>query len=370
MESFDPAHTVATRYWRQLDDGRIACTLCPRDCHLKEGQRGLCFVRARQGDRVVLTSYGLSTGFCIDPIEKKPLYHFYPGTPVLSFGTAGCNLTCRFCQNWDISKARDTHVLCDAASPEQLALTARQHGCRSIAYTYNDPVVFHEYAVDVAQACRAHGVANVAVSAGYVCAEPRAEFYGVMDAANIDLKAFSEGFYRRLAGASLAPVLETIEYIHRETACWLELTTLLIPDENDSPAELEAMARWVVERLGTEVPWHFSAFFPAWKMLETPPTPLATLQRARQIAREAGVRHVYLGNVRDPEGESTWCPGCGALLIERSGYRIGHWGLEDGGRCGVCGTPLAGHFESRPGQWGSRRQPVYLASPSSASPAP
>jgi pyruvate formate lyase activating enzyme len=246
------------RYWHLLQDGRIQCDVCPRYCKLHEGQRGLCFVRARHNDEMVLTTYGRSSGFCIDPIEKKPLNHFLPGTPVLSFGTAGCNLTCKFCQNWDISKARAFDRLQDLASPEAIAQAAVQSGCRSVAFTYNDPVIFLEYAIDVAQACRERGIKAVAVSAGYICEEPRIEFFRHMDAANIDLKGFTEHFYKSLCSAQLGPVLDTLAYLKDETNVWLEITTLLIPGENDSPAEIEALSCWVMEQLGPDrsAPFH------------------------------------------------------------------------------------------------------------------
>ena len=269
------------RYWHLLKDGRIQCDVCPRYCKLHEEQRGLCFVRARHNDEIVLTTYGRSSGFCIDPIEKKPLNHFLPGTPVLSFGTAGCNLTCKFCQNWDISKARVFDRVQDLASPEAIAQAAAQSGCRSVAFTYNDPVIFLEYAIDVAQACRERGIKTVAVSAGYICEEPRAEFFRHMDAANIDLKGFTEHFYKSLCSAQLGPVLETLAYLKQETNVWFEITTLLIPGENDSPAEIEALSRWVKERLGPDVPLHFTAFHPDWKMLDKPATPASTLGLAR-----------------------------------------------------------------------------------------
>jgi pyruvate formate lyase activating enzyme len=350
-----------TRYWHAIDHERVQCDLCPRLCKLKEGQRGLCFIRKNVAGAVVLTSYGRSSGFCIDPIEKKPLNHFYPGTAVLSFGTAGCNLACKFCQNWDMSKSREMDTLMDRASPEAIARTAAEHGCRSVAYTYNDPVIFHEYAVDTAHACRARGIKSVAVTAGYISAEPRREFFAAMDAANVDLKSFSEEFYHKLTGAHLQPVLETLEYIHHETDCWMELTTLLIPGENDSDAELQAMTRWVVEHLGPDVPMHFSAFHPDWKMLDTPPTPPATLTRARAIAMHNGIRYAFTGNVHDEDGESTYCHGCGSRLIGRDWYVITDWRLTADGRCPDCGEQCAGHFEAQPGSWGARRQPVTIA---------
>jgi pyruvate formate lyase activating enzyme len=357
----DPIEGVPVRYWHRLEDGRLQCDLCPRACKLQDGQRGLCFVRGRRGEGMVLTSYGRSSGYCVDPIEKKPLNHFLPGTPVLSFGTAGCNLACKFCQNWDISKSREMDTLLDQASPEAIANAAAALGCRSVAFTYNDPVIFHEYAIDVADACRARGIKSVAVTAGYVCPEPRAEFYRHMDAANVDLKAFTEDFYRRVCSGGLAEVLDTLVYLKHETDVWFEITNLMIPGENDSPTETEAMCRWIAERLGPDVPVHFSAFHPDWKMRGTPPTAAATLQRARRIALDCGIRHAYTGNVHDPAGQSTWCHGCGALLIERDWYSLGAWNLTADGRCTECGEACAGVFEARPGSWGPERRPVRLA---------
>jgi len=352
---------VPTRYWHVLDDGRAQCDVCPRLCKLHEGQRGLCFVRANQGGQVVLASYGRSSGFCVDPIEKKPLNHFLPGTPVLSFGTAGCNLACKFCQNWDISKSREIDTLADQASPEKIARVARELGCRSVAFTYNDPVIFLEYAIDVAQACHAVGIRTVAVTAGYICEEPRVEFFRHMDAANVDLKAFTDRFYWKLCGGHLQPVLDTLVYLKKETDVWFELTTLLIPDENDSETELEEMTRWVVEHLGPDVPMHFTAFHPDWKMLDKPPTPVETLSRARRIALKNGVRYAYTGNVHDEAGESTYCHQCGSKLIGRDWYVITEWHLTADGHCPSCNATCSGVLESRHGDWGSRRLPVSLA---------
>lgn len=349
------------RFWHTLDDGRIQCDLCPRLCKLREGQRGMCFVRAREGDRILLTTYGRSSGFCIDPIEKKPLNHFLPGTPILSFGTAGCNLACKFCQNWDISKSREMDRLMDQASPETLARAARKLGCRSVAFTYNDPVIFHEYAVDVARACRESGIRTVAVTAGYAMPEPREEFYRHMDAANIDLKGFTDEFYRTLAAGHLEPVLDTLRYVCNETDVWVELTTLLIPGWNDSEAELGEMTEWVVGELGPAVPMHFTAFHPDWRLRDAPPTPASTLLRAREIAFSSGVRYAYVGNVRDKSASSTYCHSCGARLIGREGYTLSDWHLTAHGRCRQCGTLLAGVLEAGPGDWGSRRQPVQLS---------
>ena len=348
------------RYWHFLDDGRLQCDLCPRDCRLHEGQRGACFVRQRVGARMVLTTYGRSSGFCIDPIEKKPLNHFYPGSSVLSFGTAGCNLACKFCQNWDISKSRNMDRLMDAAAPDEIARAAAHHGCRSVAFTYNDPVIFAEYAIDTALACRELGIASVAVTAGYMHPAPRRDFYAVMDAANVDLKAFTEDFYIHQTGAHLAPVLDTLLYLRHETEVWFEITTLLIPGLNDSDSELAALSRWICDELGPDVPLHFTAFHPDYKLDTLPPTPPATLTRARQIARAAGLHHVYTGNVHDTEGGSTRCPSCDSLLIERDWYRILAYRLDASGACTGCGHRLAGRFGKFVSAFGARRVPVHI----------
>ncbi|MBY5921787.1 AmmeMemoRadiSam system radical SAM enzyme [Ferrimonas balearica] len=356
--------TVSTRYWEALEDGRVRCTLCPRLCTVREGHRGVCFVRKAEQGQIVMTSYGRSSGFCIDPIEKKPLNHFLPGTPVLSFGTAGCNLTCQFCQNWDISKSREMDTLAGQATPQQLAQAAERMGCRSIAFTYNDPVIFMEYALDVAEVCRDKGIESVAVTAGYINPEPRSEFFAGMDAANVDLKGFTEGFYKRVCGGHLEPVLDTLRFLRRETEVWFEITTLLIPDLNDSDSELHQMAAWIRDELGPDVPLHFSAFHPDFKMLDRPATPPATLTRARSIAMEEGLHYVYTGNVHDPKGGSTWCPGCGALVIERDWYQLGQWGVKvdatGAGQCAKCGEAIPGRFEAEPGRWGRRRVPIRM----------
>jgi pyruvate formate lyase activating enzyme len=348
------------RWWHSLDDGRIQCDLCPRDCRLHEGQRGLCFVRKMENGRMVLTTYGRSSGFCVDPVEKKPLNHFYPGTSILSFGTAGCNLACKCCQNWDISKSREMDRLQDQAGPEAIAQAAVRLGCKSVAFTYNDPVIFAEYAMDIADACHANGVQTVAVTAGYIHAEPRRAFYEKMDAANVDLKGFTEEFYKHVCVGHLEPVLETLEYLQQETDAWFEITTLLIPGHNDSDAELDELTGWVAGHLGPDVPLHFTAFHPDFKMMDTPRTPPATLTRAREWGVRNGLRYVYTGNVHDRAGSSTWCPGCGALLIERDWYELGRWGLTDDGCCVACGWQVPGRFDGPPGDWGRRRVAVRL----------
>ena len=349
------------QWWHALPDGRLQCDLCPRDCKLHDGQRGQCFVRQRSGDAMFLTTYGRSSGFCVDPIEKKPLNHFYPGSAVLSFGTAGCNLACKFCQNWDISKSRDMDRLMDQASPEAVAEAAALSGCRSVAFTYNDPVIFAEYAIDTARACHARGVRTVAVTAGYIHAEPRRPFFDVMDAANVDLKAFTEEFYFKLTGAHLQPVLDTLKYLVHETACWTEITTLLIPGQNDSDDELRRMSAWVAAELGPHVPLHFTAFHPDYKLDDIPATPGSTLMRARRIAHEEGLQHVYTGNVHDTEGGTTFCPHCHAALVVRDWHRILRYEVTDDGRCPDCTKPVAGRFGRYEGSFGSRRIPVRLA---------
>jgi pyruvate formate lyase activating enzyme len=349
------------RWWHVLDDGRVQCDLCPRDCRLHEGQRGACFVRMRENDAMVLTTYGRSSGFCIDPIEKKPLNQFYPGSSVLSFGTAGCNLACKFCQNWDISKSRDMDRLMDQASPEAIARAAVEAGCRSVAFTYNDPVIFAEYAMDVADACHARGVQTVAVTAGYIHDPARREFFAKMDAANVDLKAFTDDFYFKLTGSHLQPVLDTLVYLKHETSVWFEITTLLIPGHNDSDAEITAMSQWIMKELGPDVPLHFSAFHPDHKMPDVPATPPSTLKRARDIAMKEGLQYVYTGNVRHEAGDTTWCPDCRAPLIVRDWYQIRRYRLTPEGHCPDCGAVVAGRFAERAEDFGRKRIPVAIA---------
>jgi pyruvate formate lyase activating enzyme len=355
----DP-HTVPAGFWHRLADGRVQCDVCPRACRLRDGQRGLCFVRARTGDQMVLTSYGRSSGFCVDPVEKKPLNHFLPGSPVLSFGTAGCNLACKFCQNWDISKSRQTDTLASAASPGELAGTAVAVGARSVAFTYNDPTIFLEYAADVADACHQRGIKTIAVSAGYIEPAARRELYGHIDAANIDLKAFTEDFYHRVCAGHLRPVLDTLEYLRHETGVWLEITTLLVPGHNDADAEIDALTRWIATQLGCDVPLHFTAFHPDYKMRDVPPTAAAALTRARRIGQDNGLRHVYTGNVHDTSGGTTYCPSCGQAVIVRDWYVIRAYRLTGDGRCTGCGTALPGVYDGPCGQWGRRRLPVVI----------
>ncbi len=347
-------------FFQELDDHRLLCTLCPRACKLADGQRGLCFVRQRQGSEIELTTYGRSSGFVIDPIEKKPLNHFYPGSSVLSFGTAGCNLGCKFCQNWDMSKSREMDILQAPASPENIALAALDHGCKSVAFTYNDPVIFYEYAVDTAIACHKKGVNTVAVTAGYISREARPGFFEHMDASNVDLKGFTEKFYQEICGGSLQAVLDTLIYLVHETDVWLEITTLLIPGENDSDEELEAMTRWIAKNLGSQIPLHFSAFHPDYKLMNRPATSHHSLLKAKQIASENGIEYIYLGNVQDSDNASTYCSQCHKKLIGRQHYQLTDWQIDNKGNCVSCGKIIPGKFETTPGNWGNRYERIRI----------
>lgn len=334
------------RYWHSLDDGsgRIQCNLCPRQCRLKSGQKGFCFVRENHDGKLILSTYGLSTGFHVDPIEKKPLYHFYPGSSILSFGTAGCNLGCQYCQNWHISHSKQVSILSDKASPKQIANRAMEMSVPAVAYTYNDPVIFLEYAADTAQACHELGIKNVAVTAGYINEKAREEFFANMDAANVDLKSFSDDFYRSYCAGHLQPVLDTLIYIKEKTSTWLEITTLLIPDYNDSEKELHALSEWIVENLGPDVPLHFSAFHPDAKFTHAERTPAKTLLQARDIAISKGMHFVYTGNIQHSESGSSYCPSCGKLLIERDYYRIEEYNINTEGKCSFCNQTVPGFF--------------------------
>ena len=336
------------QWWHELPDGRIQCDLCPRDCRLHEGQRGACFVRMMDHGEMILTTWGLTSGLVVDPVEKKPLNHFYPGTSVLSFGTAGCNLTCKNCQNWEMTKSRDMEILAKKATPSEIVQVARQTNCKSVAFTYNDPVIFAEFAIDVAIACRESGLKSIAVTAGYIHPEPARVLFPFIDAANVDLKGFSEDFYNRVTGGHLAPVLDLLRYIHHETNVWLEITTLLIPGLNDSEKEIGELSRWISTHLGPDVPLHFSAFHPDFKMLDLPPTPQKTLSMARSIAMDEGLRFVYTGNTHDPEGGTTFCPGCHSPLIVRDWFSILSWNIDLNGCCGNCHRKIPGFFEQTP----------------------
>lgn len=331
------------QYQNTLNDNKVQCTICPRNCQLTEGQKGFCQVRQNIQGNVVLTSYGYNTGLSVDPIEKKPLYHFYPGSKVLSFGTLGCNMGCQFCQNWHISKSKEDPQKLNFTEPEKIAVLAQKLNCKSVAFTYNDPIIFFEYAIDTAKICHEMDIKTVAVTAGYISPEPRKEFFAHMDAANVDLKGFSEDFYKRNCLAKLGPVLDTIKYIKQETNCWLELTTLLIEGENDSNEELEKECAWIVENLGTDVPLHFSAFHPAYKFMDHPSTRLVTLLRAYGIAKKAGIKYIYTGNTLDIETSTTYCASCSKPIIERDGFSVLENNLEQA-NCKFCGEKCDGVF--------------------------
>jgi len=331
------------RWWRPLGNGKLLCYLCPRLCEIPEGKAGFCFIRQNVGGRLLSLGYGKSTGFAVDPVEKKPLSHFLPGTAVLSFGTAGCNLGCKFCQNWDISKARIDERRSEEGSPEEVVELARRAGCASIAYTYNDPVIWAEYAIDIARCAREAGLKNIFVTAGYITPEARPEVFRYMDATNVDLKAFTEDFYRHVTLSHLEPVKDTLVWLKRETDVWFEITTLLIPGRNDSEKEVAEECDWIVSALGPDVPVHFTAFHPDFKMVDLPNTPPSTLRRASEIARRAGIRYCYVGNVHDRDGQTTSCPQCGAALIRRDWHAILSYRLN-ANRCPHCDTEIAGVF--------------------------
>lgn len=343
------------------DGQRIVCDLCPRHCPLKPGERGFCFVRENRDGTITSTTYGRSTGFCIDPIEKKPLHQFFPGTPVLSFGTPGCNLGCTFCQNWTMSRSRDVEAACEAASPEAIAAAAQQYNCRSVAFTYNDPIIWAEYAIDTARACHELGIKTVAVTSGYITETARAAFYEPMDAANIDLKGFTDEFYRTYCHGRLQPVLDTLRWLVHESQTWVEITNLVIPQANDSPEDIRRMCEWIAQELSVDVPLHFSAFHPDFNLTDRGPTPAGTLRMAYDLARKAGLRYVYMGNVYDPDRQHTYCPGCNRVVIQRHGYSLAAFEIR-GGRCLHCQTLIAGRFDDVPGMWGGRRMPITIGS--------
>jgi len=340
MKNFKP-HPA--NWWEKRPDGRILCTLCPRYCIMGTGKTGFCYIRKNIDGRLYSTAYGRPTGFAIDPIEKKPLNHFYPGTGILSFGTAGCNLGCNFCQNWTMSKAHLDEQSALYATAEDVVGLAKKHRVPSIAFTYNDPIIFGEYVMDISKRAREEGIHTVMVTNGYITEQARKALFADVDAANVDLKAFSEDFYRKLTYSHLQPVLNTLVWLKKETEIWFEITTLLIPGENDSEEELKAECGWILKNLGDEIPLHFTAFHPDFKMRNHPPTPPSTLTKARRIALEQGIKYCYVGNVHDPEGQTTFCPGCGAALIKRNWHSVFKNDLKNG-RCPHCKTPLSGRW--------------------------
>ena len=329
-------------WWRTEADGEILCTLCPRFCRVGDGQAGFCYIRRNVGGKLYSLGYGTSTGFALDPIEKKPLNHFLPGSEILSFGTAGCNLGCRFCQNWSISKAKLDEAESYHVAPEQVVELALRKRVPSIAFTYNDPVIWGEFVIDISRHARELGINSVMVTAGYITPESRPEVFRYIDAANVDLKAFTERFYHKLTFSHLAPVLDTLVWLRRETNIWFEITNLMIPDENDDPDETRRLCDWVVENLGDSVPLHFTAFHPDFKLTDKPSTPASTLKQARAIAHASGIKYCYVGNIHDDEGQTTRCPACRSILIRRSWHQIIENKLSDS-RC-ACGQMIPGRF--------------------------
>ena len=324
------------KYQNMLTNGKTQCSICPRNCTLSEGQEGFCHVRKNVNGNIILDTYGFNTGLAIDPIEKKPLYHFYPGSTVLSFGTLGCNMGCQFCQNWQTSKSKAENKI-NKTSPEEIVQIALEQNCKSVAFTYNEPVIFFEYAIDTAKLCRKYGIKTVAVTSGYINPEPAKEFFSFMDAANIDLKGFSERFYAKNCLAKLQPVLDTIEYVANKTDCHLELTTLLIEGENDSDEELKKECEWITKNIGDCIPLHFSAFFPRYKFSNRKATEFSTLLKAYNIAKEYGIKYVYTGNITNTETSSTYCKNCNSPIVVRNGYQILGYNLQYD-RCTFCGT--------------------------------
>ena len=331
------------RWWQTNERGKILCTLCPRYCEIGKGQPGFCYIRQNIDGKLYSLGYGKPTGFGIDPIEKKPLNHFLPGTSVLSFGTAGCNLGCKFCQNWSISKAKLDEVNSLTATPEDVVQLAKKYSTPSIAFTYNDPTIFGEYVIDISQIARLENIKTVMVTAGYIDKEARKEIYKFIDAANVDLKGFTERFYYKNTFSHLKDVLDTLFWLKHETNVWVEITTLLIPGENDSDEELKNECAWIVENLGKYVPLHFTAFHPDFKMLDNIPTPHSTLIRAKNIAESLGIKYCYVGNVNDKKNQSTYCSNCGSLLIERNWHSTKKINLDEN-KCGKCKQVLPGIF--------------------------
>jgi pyruvate formate lyase activating enzyme len=336
---------VLAKWWEPTDGGKILCTLCPRYCKIGDGQPGFCYIRQNQGGKLYTIGYGRPTGFAIDPIEKKPLNHFLPGSTILSFGTAGCNLGCKFCQNWSMSKAKldDDNSL--DVSPEGVVALAKSNGTPSIAFTYNDPTIFGEYVIDISKIAREEGIKSVMVTAGYIDKEARKDVYKYIDAANVDLKGFTERFYWKNTYSHLDDILDTLIWLKNETDVWFEITTLLIPDENDSSEEIKLECEWILKNLGDSIPLHFTAFHPDFKMIDKERTPEITLTSARKIAFDSGIKYCYVGNVHNKEGQTTYCPNCKEKLIKRNWHSVLSNNLK-GGKCRKCGEKIEGVFNN------------------------
>ena len=342
-KEIDTANLKEAQWWEPVEKNKILCTLCPRYCKIGEGQPGFCYIRQNLKGKLYTIGYGRPTGFAIDPIEKKPLNHFFPGTSILSFGTAGCNLGCKFCQNWSMSKAKLDELHSLSASPEEVVQLAKRYHVPSIAYTYNDPTIFGEYVIDISRIGRREGIKSVMVTAGYIDKKARKDVYKYIDAANVDLKGFTERFYQKLTFSSLKDVLDTLVWLKNETDVWFEITTLLIPGENDSVEEIQAECDWILKNLGDSVPLHFTAFHPDFRMLDKDRTPVSTLKTARKIAIGSGIKFCYTGNVHDPEGQTTFCPTCHNALLKRDWHDVIKYNLKDDA-CPDCKTKIPGRF--------------------------
>ena len=329
-------------YWRKLPDGRIQCELCPNRCILKDGQRGLCTVRENKGGTLYTLVYGKPCAVHVDPVEKKPFFHVAPSSRVFSIATVGCNLRCIFCQNWQISQTRPEETGHYEMSPAATVDALTKNGCRIIAYTYTEPTVFYEYMLDTARLIKEQGFFNTMHTCGYINPAPLRELLKYMDAINVDLKGFNEKFYRRMSSGRLEPVLEALKIIKQE-GVWLEVTNLVIPGANDQPEDVRKMCEWIKENLGRDTPLHFGRFFPHYKLGNLPPTPIETLEMARKIALDTGLRYVYIGNVPGNPAENTYCPNCGKLLVKRSGYIVGENNIVDG-KCKFCDYKIAGRW--------------------------
>jgi pyruvate formate lyase activating enzyme len=329
-------------FWKRLDNGRVECLLCPRRCRIADGKRGACRVRENRGGTLYSLSWGEPCALHLDPIEKKPFYHFLPGSLSLSTSTVGCNMTCLFCQNWQISQSSPEDIAAESVNPEFFAKKALSSGASSIAYTYGEPVVFAEYAIDIASIARDEGIRSVVVTNGYIETEPLKKLCDVVDAVKIDLKAFDKGYYRKICGGRLEPVLRSLSEI-KSHGCWLEIVYLMVPTLNDDMGAIKSMASWIVSELGADVPIHFSKFHPAFRLPDLPPTPVSSLESARKICLDAGIKYVYIGNISGHEGASTYCRDCSEKIIDRSGYKIRSIEM-DGARCRFCGA-------EQPGVW-------------------
>jgi pyruvate formate lyase activating enzyme len=333
------------QWWTPLEGGKVHCYLCPRDCKIGEGQTGFCFIRKNEGGKLVTLGYVRPAAVQVDPVEKKPLFHFYPGTRIFSMGTAGCNMGCFFCQNWDISKAKSDQVHSVDLTADDVCQNAMQYECPSLAFTYNEPSIWGEYVIDISKRAREVGLKTVMVTNGYINEQAFYDVYEHIDAANVDLKAFTENFYGKITLTHLKPVLDTLKRLKRDTNVWFEITNLMIPTLNDNPDEVKQLANWVLDNVGNSIPVHFTAFHPDFKLRNIHNTPPETLEMARDIALEQGLKFVYVGNVFS-DSANTYCPSCNRLLIERNWHQIVKYRISADGSC-ACGTKVPGHFNYR-----------------------